>query len=130
MRDSGKAVLLLRFRELFMRHWFCQPWGAGRVAGSRMAGKMMPPQDEPPGPRLPVEGKGHISRFCHLPSGACHGMHCHGNGMGIEEKRACDANSKWKKAEFPLRAGVETCLCSPCSTVPAHPPAQETRARP
>ena len=74
---------------------------------------------------LPVEGKGHISRFCHLPSGARHG-----NGMGVEEKGACDGNRKWKKSEFPLGAGVETCFCSPWSTVPCPPPAQETRARP
>lgn len=59
-----------------------------------MAGKMMPPQDETPGQRLPVEGKGHISRLCHLPSGAHHGMRCHGDGMGVEEKGACDGNHK------------------------------------
>lgn len=47
MRNSGKAVLLLRFWEPFVCHRFCQPWGAGRVVGSRMAGKRIPPQDEP-----------------------------------------------------------------------------------
>ena len=85
----------------------------------------MSPQDNDP-----VEGKGHISRLCHLPSGAHHGMRCHGDGMGVEEKGACDGNRKWKKAEFLLGAGVEIHLCSPWSTVPTHPRAQETRTRP
>ena len=55
------------------------------------------------------------------PSGAQHGIGCHGDGTGAEQKGVCDGHCRWKKAEFPLGAGVETLLCCPCSTVPTPP---------